>query len=138
MGQAPGIITSERARPVIDAGVTAGPTGRDGAIIWAHADRPSRLTVEYSTTSSFANVTRVRGSIATPDTGLTARARLGNLRSGQDIFYRVVLEDAVSSRVTSAPVTGHFRTAPVAGKPVRIAWTADVCGEGWGIDTARG
>src|SRR5690349_10835552 len=73
ISQAPGIITSDRARPLIDAGVAAGPNGRDGAIIWAHADRPSRLTVEYSTTASFANAQRVRGTLASPDTGLTAR-----------------------------------------------------------------
>src|SRR4029453_8771586 len=79
--QAPGLITADRHRPLIDAGVAAGPTGRDGAIIWGHADRPSRLTVEYSTTSSFANAKRVRGSIATPATGLTARARIGDLRT---------------------------------------------------------
>ena len=53
--QAPAIVTSDRARPLIDAGVSAGPSGRDGAIVWAHADRPARLTVEYSTTSSFTN-----------------------------------------------------------------------------------
>ena len=32
---------------------------------------------------------------------------------------------------TSAP-----RRAP--GQPVRIAWSADVCGQGWGIDRSRG
>ena len=137
-GQAPGIITADRNRPLIDAGVAAGPTGRDGAIIWAHADRPSRLTVEYSTTSSFAKATRVRGSIATPTTGLTARARIGDLPAGQDLFYRVVLEDASNARITSAPVSGHFRTAPAPGTPVRVVWTADVCGQGWGIDPSRG
>ena len=137
-GQAPGVITADRNRPVIDAGVAAGPTGRDGAIIWAHADRPSRLTVEYSTTSSFANAQRVRGSIATPATGLTARAHIGDLRPGQDVFYRVTLEDAPSARLTSAPMSGHFRTAPASGRPVRVVWTADVCGQGWGIDPSRG
>jgi alkaline phosphatase D len=136
--QAPAIGTSDRSRPVIDAGVSAGPTGRDGAIIWSHADRPSRLTVEYATTSSFASVTRVRGSIATAETGLTARARIGDLPPGQDIFYRVILEDASSARITSAPASGHFRTAPASGKPVRVTWTADVCGQGWGIDPSRG
>ncbi|HUQ87124.1 MAG TPA: alkaline phosphatase D family protein [Vicinamibacterales bacterium] len=138
LAQAPAIVSSDRSRPVIDAGVAAGPTSRNGGIIWAHADRPSQLTVEYSTTSSFTNRTRVRGSIATPETGLTARARIGDLPPGQDIFYRVILEDAANARVTSAPVTGHFRTAPAPGRRVRVVWTADVCGQGWGIDPSRG
>ena len=136
-GQAPGVITLDRNRPVIDAGVAAGPAGGNGAIIWAHADRAARMTVEYSTTSSFTGAQRVRGSIATPETGLTARARLGNLRAGQDVFYRVIFEET-GTRSASAPVAGHFRTAPLPGKPVKLVWTADVCGQGWGIDTARG
>ena len=136
--QAPAIVTSDRARPIVDAGVSAGPWGRDGAIVWAHADRPARLAVEYSTTSTFTNPRRVRGSIATPGTGFTARAMIGDLRPGQDVFYRVRFEDVSNARTRSEPHDGHFRTTPAQGKPVRIAWTADVCGQGWGIDRSRG
>lgn len=131
-------MTSERSRPLIDAGVSAGPWGRDAAIVWAHADRPSRLTVEYSTTSAFTNARRVRGSLATPATGLTARALIGDLRAGHDVFYRVRFEDPSNARTVSAPQEGHFRTAPLAERPVRIVWSADVCGQGWGIDRSRG
>ncbi len=106
--------------------------------MWAHVDRPSRLVVEYATTESFTNARRVRGSIATPGTGLTARAEIGGWPPGQDIFYRVRFEDLGSGRVSSAPETGGFRTARAPGQPVRIAWSADVCGQGWGIDTSRG
>jgi len=133
--QAPAIVTSPRERPVIDAGVAAGPLGRDGAIVWAHADRPGRMIVEYATTSRFANATRVRGTLATPETGLTARARIGGLRTGQDIFYRVTIENG---NARSQPIEGHFRSEPAPGTPLRIAWSADVCGQGWGIDPARG
>lgn len=136
--QAPAVITSDRARPTIDAGVAAGPAGRDAAIVWAHGDRPSRIMIEYATTASFANARRVSGTLATPDSGLTARARLGGLPPGQDIFYRVRLHDLADGRAISAPVDGHFRTAPAANAPLRIAWSADVCGQGWGIDASRG
>lgn len=118
--------------------MAAGPSGGDRAIIWAHVDRPARLIVEYSTTSTFTNLGRVRGTIATPGTGLTARARIGDLHPGQDVFYRVRFEDPASGRAVSEPHAGHFRTAPAPGRPVRIAWTADVCGQGWGIDPSRG
>jgi alkaline phosphatase D len=80
----------------------------------------------------------VRGPLATPDTGLTARVTVGDLRPGQDVFYRVRFEDASDPRVVSEPVAGRFRTAPAADRPVRLAWSADTCGQGWGIDTARG
>ena len=107
-------------------------------MVWAHVDRPSRITVEYATTESFANARRVTGSIATPETGLTARAALGDLPAGQDIFYRVRFEDVADPRIVSAPEVGRFRTAPGVGRPVRLAWSADTCGQGWGIDTSRG
>lgn len=136
--QAPAIITSNRARPIVDAGVSAGPLGRDAAIVWAHVDRPARLIVEYATSPTFGNARRVRGTIATPETGLTARARIGDLGKSRDIFYRVRFEDAASGRTASEPQPGHFRTAPMQGQPVRIAWSADVCGQGWGIDPSRG
>jgi alkaline phosphatase D len=136
--QAPAIVTSETVRPRIDYGVGAGDPAGGRAVVWAHVDRPSRLVVEYATTESFANARRVRGPIATPDTGLTARVTVGDLRPGQDVFYRVRFEDLSSSRVVSEPVTGRFRTSPAAVRPVRLAWSADTCGQGWGIDAARG
>ena len=136
--QAPAIITADRARPLIDAGVGAGPSGRDTAIVWAHVDRPARIIVEYSTQSSFQNVRRVTGTVATPATGLTARAQIRGLTPGQDIFYRVRFVDLAGSRTTSAPVDGHLRSAPTTNAPVRVAWSADVCGQGWGIDPSRG
>lgn len=136
--QAPAIVTSEKLRPRIDYGVGAGDPAGGRAIVWAHVDRPSRMVVEYATTESFSDSRRVRGPIATPDTGLTARVRIGDLRPGQDLFYRVRFEDSSDSRVSSEPVVGRFRTPPSAGRAVRIAWSADTVGQGWGIDTARG
>jgi alkaline phosphatase D len=135
--QSAAIVVSEKARPKIDYGVSAGPYGSDQAIIWAHVDRPARMVVEYATTSSFKNSSRVRGELAAPYTGLTARARIRGLRPGQDVFYRVHFEEARDPRIVSAIEAGHFRTVRSAG-PVRIAWSADVCGQGWGIDNSRG
>jgi alkaline phosphatase D len=95
------------------------------------------MVVEYATTSSFKDANRIRGEVASLETGLTARAEIRNLRPGQDVFYRVSFEDWPGSRTMSAVEAGHFRTARAAG-PARIAWSADVCGQGWGIDRARG
>lgn len=136
--QAPAVITSDKVRPRIDYGVSAGDPVGGNAVIWAHVDRPARMTVEYATTESFANASRVRGPLATPDTGLTAQTTIGNLAPGQQVFYRVRFEDPDDGRVVSEAVEGRFRTAPVEGQSVRLAWTADTCGQGWGIDTARG
>jgi alkaline phosphatase D len=140
-GQAPAIVTSDRIRPRIDYGIGAGDPADGRAVIWAHADRPAQMVVEYATTESFKDARRVTGALATPDTGLTARLIIGGLEPAQDVFYRVSFEDVADPRVVSEPVTGRFRTPPIERRPrhaVRIAWTADTCGQGWGIDTARG
>jgi alkaline phosphatase D len=76
--------------------------------------------------------------MATPATGLTARVTIGDLPPGQDIFYRVRFEDPGDPRIASPWVDGHMRTARGDGQRVRIAWSADTCGQGWGIDTSRG
>jgi alkaline phosphatase D len=130
------LLKYDQATPRIDAGVSAGPRGNNRAVIWAHVDRPSRMSVDYSTTSALSNARRVRGGVATVETGLTARAEIGGLPPGQDVFYTVRFED--SSGRQSVGVRGHFRTAPASNRPVRIAWSADVCGQGWGIDPLRG
>jgi len=136
--QAPAVITSERVRPRIDYGVAAGDVAHGRAVVWAHVDRPSQMVVEYATTESFRDARRVTGGVATPDTGLTARMTIGDLAPGQDVFYRVTFEDLSDSRIASEPQVGRFRTAPDRRRPVRLAWSADTCGQGWGIDTARG
>ena len=138
IGQAPAIITSDRNRPRIDYGVSAGLAGPRRAIVWAHVDRPARMIVEYATTPTFSRPRRVRGTVATQDTGLTARAEIDGLADNQDVFYRVRFEDANNARFISEPELGHVRAAPAPGQPVRIAWSADVSGQGWGIDRSRG
>ena len=137
-GHAPAIVQSERARPIVDYGVGAGDVGRDGAIVWSHVDRPAQMFVEYSTTESFQNVRRGKGTLATPDTGLTARASLRGLPRGQRIHYRVIFEDVASGRQRSQPVVGTFRTPSASPASVRLAWSADTVGQGWGIDESRG
>ena len=117
--QAPAIVTSDQVRPRIDYGVGAGDPNGSRAIVWAHVDRPARMTVEYTTTESFSNARRVRGPLATPDTGLTARVAVADLRPGQAVFYRVRFEDPCDPRVVSEPVVGRLRTAPAADRPVR-------------------
>ena len=137
-GQAPAVVTSESARPRIDFGVGAGDPMDGRAVVWAHVDRPARMVVEYSTRESFKNLRRVEGGVATPDTGLTARTVIGDLAPGQDVFYRVMFQDLTDSRIVGAPELGRLKTPPDRPRAVRVAWSADTCGQGWGIDPARG
>jgi alkaline phosphatase D len=136
--RAPAIVRPERSLPIVDFGTAAGDVGVDRAIVWAHVDRPARMIVEYSTTESFRRVERVRGPLATEQTGFTARVAMRGLPAGQRIHYRVLFEDGANSRLVGPPATGVFRTASQAPANVRIAWSADTVGQGWGIDELRG
>lgn len=124
-------------RPRILCGVQSGDVDAGSALVWARADRPSRMRVEVATVESFGTIAGVACADARPDRDFTARLSLDDLPVGQDIFYRVQFEDIASGIAGEARV-GHFRTAPRAGDSISFVWSGDTAGQGWGIDVARG
>jgi alkaline phosphatase D len=126
--------TATTNRPVVTNGVQSGDVTFDRAIVWARADRPSRLVVEVSTTDSFRDRRVYEGAIATADSDFTAKARLEDLDPGQRYSYRVTFEDLSRSRTRSEPVMGTFSTPSRRARDVRFAWTGDQAGQGWGIN----
>jgi alkaline phosphatase D len=133
-GQSAPVITSERMRPQLPYGVQTGDLLGNRAILWASADRPARMLVEWSTDESFAEARRVMGPPALEDTDFTAKLDLGGLPAGQQIVYRVSMVDLADAGLVSEPVQGSFRTPPAAHRPVRFLWSGDVAGQGWGIN----
>lgn len=125
-----------RDRPVLTHGVAAGDVRADGALIWTRADRPSRMFVEASPDPTFLNpcLTRTfRGQdILTEASDGTGRLRLVGLEPGQRYHYRVRVEDAETG-IASAPLLGSFVTAPTCAQNIRLHWSGDVVGQGWGI-----
>ena len=106
---APATITREAMRPQMAHGIQSGDPTSSSAIIWTRSDRPARLWLDWSTTANFANATRVRGPYLLEDSDFTGRMDLTGLPAGQEIFYRVVLQDLHNERVLSEPVAGHLR-----------------------------
>jgi alkaline phosphatase D len=139
-GQAPAIVSSEKARPQLPFGAASGDVTDDRAVIWSRTDRPARLLVEYSTTESFADARRVDGPAALAEWDYTSRIVLTDLPPGQTIHYRVRFLDLGDLKALSEPVTGFFRTPQLSAptRDVTLAWSADTVGQGWGIDLARG
>jgi alkaline phosphatase D len=139
-GQAPAIVTSDKARPSSAFGVAAGDVDGDRAMIWSRTDRAARLEVEYATTSSFTNSLRITGPAALESSDFTAQVDLSGLPPGQRIFYRARFQSLHDLKVWSEPIEGTFTTAPTAAAPrdVTLAWTADVVGQGWGINPDAG
>jgi alkaline phosphatase D len=131
--QAPAVTASERMRPSFPSGVQSGDVLADRGVVWARCDRPARMWIEWSTTAGFANLQRLRGPYALEATDFSARVDLTGLPAGQDVFYRVQWED-LAGGVLSAPMGGHFRTAPSVARNLRFLFSGDTAGQGWGIN----
>jgi alkaline phosphatase D len=125
-------------RPRIASGIASGDVSADSAVIWARADRPARMQVEYSTDESFRSIVGVGSSDALPDSDFTSRLLLERLPPGQDIFYRVRFENIAEAGTSGEAQFGHFRTAPVERHSISFVWSGDTAGQGWGIDPSRG
>jgi len=136
---APAIVTRDGARPQFPSGVQSGDPVSGRALVWTRSDRPARMWLEWSTTASFSNPNRVRGPWLLDDTDFTGRLDLSQLPDGQEIFYRVLLQDLANERVFSEPLAGHLRL-PSARQPrdIRFVWSGDTAGQGFGINEAWG
>ncbi|MGQ0732716.1 MAG: alkaline phosphatase D family protein [Acidobacteriota bacterium] len=120
-------------------GVASSPVGPGRVLVWSRADRPARLFVDYATTDRFSDARTVRGPALLPASDFTGRVLLSGLPEGQNLFYRVRLQDLTDLRQWSEPVIGHATTAlSTAGRDVTIAWSADTVGQGWGINPEFG
>ncbi|MEX0348998.1 MAG: alkaline phosphatase [Paracoccaceae bacterium] len=127
-------ISRAASRPVFTHGVQSGDVDMTSGMIWTRTDRPARVMMEVSTTESFDNARRLSAMDAIPNTDLTVKRLVDGLPSDQDIFYRFTAADLSDINVTSEPLVGRFRTAPMSRRNVRFAWSGDTAGQGWGID----
>src|SRR5439155_20016267 len=110
-------------RPVITHGLQSGDVSVDAGVVWARADRPSRMLVEIATTDSFKNILHGAYVDALPETDFAAKALVEGLPAGQDIFYRIRFKDLSFPTIVSEPTVGRFRTAPSDRRSVSFVWS---------------
>ncbi len=122
--------TGPRPSPVLAVG--SGDVDGDRAVVWARAALPGRLLVEWRGPGD-RDAHRVIGPDVDATSDLCGSIELTGVRG--DVRYEVFVEDPRGRRSDS--VAGRFRVRG-AGEPMRLAWSGDVCGQGWGIDPARG
>ena len=125
-------------RPTITHGVQSGDVSVDSAVVWARADRPSRMQVEISTTDSFNVIHQGAYVDALPESDFTAKALIDGLPAGQEIFYRIRFQDLATPSIVGEPIVGRFRSAPSDRRSISFVWSGDTAGQGWGIDESRG
>src|SRR5262245_60575192 len=88
-GVASPFVSRANDRPAITHGLQSGDVSGDSGVVWARADRPSRMLVEVATSDSFKDIRRSVFVDALPESDFTAKALIEGLPSGQDIFYRI-------------------------------------------------
>jgi alkaline phosphatase D len=125
-------------RPAFTHGLQSGDVSVDSGIVWTRCDRPSRVRIEVSTTDGFKDVLQQVWVDALPESDFTAKVLLEGLPPDQEIFYRLTAQNHAEPTIVSAPMVGRFRTAPSTSRNVSFVWSGDTCGQGWGIDEARG
>ncbi|SEG34515.1 alkaline phosphatase D [Thermomonospora echinospora] len=136
---APALIRT--GRPRLTHGVQSGDVTAGQGVVWARADRPSRMLVDVSHRPDFRGFRTVRGPVLTPETDLTGKAFLRGLPPGRQIHYRVRLADLDRHSLVSAPVEGGFRTPARDrhdGRDISFVWSGDLAGQGWGINPELG
>ncbi|WP_196780781.1 alkaline phosphatase D family protein [Nocardioides sambongensis] len=124
-------LLPQRSEPT--EGVRTGEVTTSSAVVWARAARPGRMMVRVV---SGCRRGLVRGPIARTETDLTARVHLQGLRPGRD--HRIEVWFAQPDGERSVPMPASFRTAPIHTAGQSLVWSGDTCGQGWGIDRARG
>jgi len=131
-------ISRASDRPQITHGLQSGDVAADSAVIWARTDRPARMLVEASASERFETLLAGAWADALPETDFTAKLELTDLPAGQEVFYRVRFQNHATPTLLGPAQIGRLRTAPLERRSISFVWSGDTCGQGWGIDEARG
>ncbi len=132
-------MTTESQRPLALWGTMVSEVTPAGVIIWSRVDRPSRMTVKWSLDPDFKISETLPSVTALPERDLTARVLIKELPHGRRIFYLLYFESLLHEGARSHPLFGEFSTPPIdVYSKVRIAWSGDSFGQGYGINPQFG
>jgi len=135
---APRRSAREVQRPHLSHGLQLGDVHADRALVWARADRPARLQVEWATDPAFKTVQRVLGPVALDASDFTAKLLLDGLPADRQLYLRVSFHDPSSPELQSEPLLAQLRTAPARARNIRFLWSGDTAGQGYGINPSLG
>ena len=123
-------ISRASERPLITHGIQSGDVSLDSGVVWARADRPSRMLVEIATTDSFAEIRDAIAIDVLRESDFTGKILLEDLPSGEEIFYRISFAALSAPTILSETQIGHFRTAPDEPRDITFVWSGDTAGQG--------
>jgi alkaline phosphatase D len=142
-GAAPGVLSGlvrrdapafVRPRLEVPTGVRSGDVTTESAVLWACSSGEGRLMVRLS--SIGRRMRSVRGPWADERTDHTARVTLRGLAPGRE--YDATMWFMSPEGTKGREYHLRFATAPVHPAPTSFVWSADSCGQGWGINPDLG
>jgi alkaline phosphatase D len=132
LGKSPGLGGSTglvQTRLTLPSGAQTGDVTTNSAVLWSRASGPGRLIARLV---SGTRVEELRGGWATESSDFTAKLALSGLAPGREYTVAIQFEseDGLRGEV------GHCRFSTATIQPARTSfvWTADTCGQGWGIN----
>jgi alkaline phosphatase D len=120
-------------RLTLPSGVQTGDVSAHSAVLWARSSGPGRLVARII---SGSQVREAKGGWADAGTDYTAKLPLAGLAPGREYDVRIQFESEDGTRGEVG--RSGFRTASIAGGATSFVWTADTCGQGWGINRDLG
>ncbi|RYE79232.1 MAG: alkaline phosphatase, partial [Myxococcales bacterium] len=118
-----------RTRDPQVGGPQTGDVTPTSAVLWAQSEGAGRMHVELSTNGIV--VRRARGGHAHVDNDFTGRIHLTGLAPGRDYEARLWFDN---NGVAGEPREVTFSTPGLHPSPLNLVWSADTCGQGWGIN----
>jgi len=142
VGAAPGLVGAGlfggggliRQRDQLATGARTGEVTTHSAIVWSRGVRDGQLHVQLR--SNGRTLRTIRGQWTNARADHTARMLLPGLAPGRE--YDATVWFASSDGTESTREELQFRTAPIHAAAQSLIWSGDTCGQGWGIDRARG
>lgn len=112
-------------------GVSAGDVSSSSAVIWARANRESRMFVRVS------NQGKAKSTDVEAGHDFTGKIRVTGLRANRHYHYRVWFADKNSR---SKEERGSFKTAPINSNraPLKVSWSGDFAGQNVCRDAKEG
>lgn len=138
--RAPAVLVPEAERPLLTDGVMSGDLTGTLAVLWARTDRRARLRARVGPRERLEGQPWQQGPVADESSDFTARMLIDGLPPGGTVHYEVQFQSLSNPRATSRSAFGRLRAPPSrrAPGPLRVVWSGDSCGQGWGIDLGRG
>lgn len=119
-------------------GIQIGEVGGDTAIVWARLPYAAEVDVAWSIEGPEGPWQHQRAPQALSVTDFTTRVQVSGLVPDATVHLRVTATALQAEHAGPWERTSTFRSAPSARRPIRFAWSADVNGQGFGINPELG